>query len=86
MSMSGLVLDIEGSNKERGAKVCLWSKNQPVSGNQQFDFAMPVSSSFLIGQVSNNTCVKGLPSAYIKISLPLLYPLPYPLVSPQLLY
>ena len=42
-SMSGFMLDIEGNNPSPGAHVHLWTRNNPTSSNQQFEF---VSVSF----------------------------------------
>ena len=43
VSKSGLMIDIEGSNRAAGAKVLLWSRNHPTSSNQQFDLEPHVS-------------------------------------------
>ena len=44
VSMSGLMFDIEGSNSSPGAHVLLWTRNNPTSSNQKFEFEPHVST------------------------------------------
>ena len=49
----GFMIDIEGSNSSPGAHMILWTKNNPTSSNQQFEFNPHVTAEAKITFVSH---------------------------------